>query len=87
MDNNQKFKSSDFYISAFLIAKGVELVGVEKVEGTSRSAFVFKESPDREQLMRAYNFAKENSEEVMIDFRKVVRVVKDLKTKLYQDRL
>lgn len=85
--DDRYFKLSNFYAACFLFSKGLELVNIEKdPENPKRSQFVFKDTPEREALIQNYNFAKEDSQEVLIDPRKFVMAIKMLKDKLYQER-
>jgi hypothetical protein len=82
------FRLTSFYTVCFLFAKGLELVNIEKdPDDPKRCQFVFKNAPEKETLIQSYNFAKEDSPEVMVDFRKAVLAIKTLKDKLYQERL
>jgi hypothetical protein len=80
------FRISSFYVAAFLFAKGLEMVDVDRIADPKRAQFVFRDSADRELWLASFNFSKENSPEVMIDARKFVTAVKMLKDKLYQDK-
>lgn len=85
MDKNQRyFRISNFYTAAFLFSKGLELVNIDRTE-PKRSQFVFIDTPDREDLLQAFNFAKEDSPEALVDARKFVMAIKMLKDKLYQN--
>lgn len=81
--NKNLFKTNSFYPSAFLIAKGLSLVGIERAD-PKRANFVFQDRSDRQQLIQAFNFAEEDSPEVMVDVRKFVVAVRVLKDRLYQ---
>ena len=84
--DDRYFRISSFYVASFLFAKGLELVNVDKITNPKRAQFVFRDSPERETLVKSYNFAKEDSPEAMIDARKFVMAIKMLKDKLYQDK-
>ncbi|MGB9726692.1 MAG: DUF5659 domain-containing protein [Minisyncoccia bacterium] len=84
--DDRYFRISSFYVAAFLFAKGLELVNVDKITNPKRAQFVFRDSPEREILVNGYNFAKEDSPEAIIDVRKFVMAIKMLKDKLYQDQ-
>ncbi len=85
--DDRYFRLTSFYTACFLFSKGLELVNIEPDPSSSkRSQFVFRDTPERELLIQTYNFAKEDSPEVLIDFRKTVLAIKTLKDKLYQDR-
>ncbi len=77
------FRLANFYTAAFLFAKGLELVNIDRTD-PKHSQFVFKDCPERELLVRRFNFAPEDSPEVLIDVRKFVMAIKMLKDKLYQ---
>lgn len=83
--DSRYFRTSSFYISAFLFSKELELVNIEEdPSNPKRSQFVFKDTPEREILIHNFNFAKEDSPEIMIDPRKFVIAIKTLKNGLYQ---
>jgi len=80
---NKYFRTNNFYLAAFLFAKGLELVNIDRTD-TKKCAFVFVETPERDFLLGAFNFGKENQSDVMVDARKLIFAVKTLKDKLYQ---
>lgn len=87
MENTDKYLTTSFYTAVFLILKGYELLGIEKIDKFSRqSTFVFKDTPERASLIGAFYYAPKNSKKVMVDFREVVTAIKSLKDKLYQER-
>ena len=47
--NNMPYSSNDFYLSAWLKAKGLRLLGTEK-DGR-RATFLFEDSTDRRRLV------------------------------------
>ncbi len=87
--NNRKderyFRISSFYAAAFLFAKGLELVNIDNFQ-KGRSVFVFRDTPEREAYLQAFNFASEDAPDSLIDARKFVMSIKMLKDKLYQQR-
>lgn len=86
--DDRYFRLASFYAAAFLFAKGMELVNIEKdPTNPKRSQFVFRDTPERELLIQRLSFAPEDSPEVMLDFRKFVTAIKMLKDKLYQERV
>jgi len=85
-NDDRYFRLSNFYASVFLLAKDQTLVNIERLAtDPKRSQFVFLDSPERELLLQNFNFAKENSPEVMVDARKFVTVIKQLKNSLYSE--
>lgn len=85
MRNDNYFRITNFYQAAFLFAKGMELVNVDRISNQKRATFVFLDSPDREDLMESFNFGKEDSPVVLVDARKLIVAIRALKEKLYQD--
>jgi len=84
---NHEYLSVNFYASVFLILKGAQIVGIKRSKNNSRqSIFVFREFPQREKILQQFNFAGENSPEVLVDFRKAVTAIRSLKNMLYQER-
>lgn len=84
--DDRYYRISSFYVAAFLFAKGMELVNVDKITDPKRAQFVFRDTPERELFLDIYNFSKEDNPEAMVDARKFVTAIKMLKDKLYQDR-
>lgn len=77
------FKTNNFYLASFIFAKDFELVNIDRTD-PQKCVFVFADAPERELLLRAFNFGKENEPQMMIDARKMVLAIKTLKDKLYQ---
>lgn len=90
MNNNNSdkyFRTSSFYTACFLFSKDQVLVNIDKVTDPRRAQFVFLDSPERESLLQGFNYAKEDAPGVLIDARKFVTAIKQLKDKLYQEGL
>lgn len=83
MNSDKYFRTSNFYLAAFLFGKDVELVNIDRISNSSRSQFVFVDTPQREELVEVFNFAKEDDPKVLIDARKFIMSIKMLKDKLY----
>jgi hypothetical protein len=77
------FRTKNFYLASFLYAKGAVLVSIDRTE-PKKVLFVFIESPDILAWLEAFNFGKENNPEVLVDGRKLIQAIKELKDKLYQ---
>lgn len=78
------FRTNNFYLAVFLFAKGLELANIDRTD-TKRCNFIFIDTAERETLLGAFNFGKENCHEALIDARKMIFAVKTLKDKLYQE--
>jgi alpha-D-ribose 1-methylphosphonate 5-triphosphate synthase subunit PhnH len=85
MYQDKYFKTTNFYLASFLFAKGLELVNIDKITDSKRAFFVFIDSPEREIYLEAFNFGKENHPETIVDSRKLIVAIKNMKEKLYQD--
>ena len=83
--DSRYFSLSNFYATAFLVAKDQTLVNIDKLADPKRAQFILLNTPELEPLLHNYNFAQEDSPEVLVDARKFVTAIKTLKDKLYQD--
>ena len=84
MKNNPRYyRTQHFNLACFLLAKGLELVNIDRLEDSRRATFVFVNQPDIEELVHEFNFAKEDEEAVLVDARKIFYAMKTLKEKLY----
>jgi len=52
MKENKTYASTDFYLSAYLKAKGLKLLNVER-DGR-RAIFIFEDRRDRKELIRSF---------------------------------
>jgi hypothetical protein len=83
--NDRYYRTSSFYTACFLYAKKQILVNVDKLTDPRRAQFVLLDSPELEILLHQYNYAKENTADVLVDARMFVTAIKQLKDKLYQE--
>ncbi len=83
-NKNIYFRTANFNLASFLFAKGIELANIDRLDNQKRQTFVFVENPQIEELIHEFSFAQENGEEVMVDARKLIYAIKQLKEKLYQ---
>jgi len=81
------YYTSSFYTAVFLILNGLDLQGIKPSSNPSRSVFVLRDSPNRQEILRAFNFAEKNSPSVMVDFREAVSAIKNLKQTLYAEKI
>jgi len=85
MNKENYYSTRDFNLSQFLFAKGFELVNLDWTD-SRRCKFVFVNSPEIEDSVELFNYAKESDPRVMVDARKLLLSSKFLKDKLYQGR-
>lgn len=76
---NKQFILSDFYISAFCLAKGFELINIDKTN-PHRALFIFKDKKDRQSLVEDFLFGR-----AQIEPKGFVSAIKQLKELLYSD--
>lgn len=53
MKTNQEYTSSDFYLTAYLLASGMELLGTKKIT-PYKTLFLLKDIPKREILIQDF---------------------------------
>lgn len=78
-DKTKYFKTSNFYLSAFLQAKGINLVDIDK-SNPRQSLFVFNETEDRQSLAEDFLFGRGS-----VEPRKFAQSIKSLKQLLYSN--
>ncbi|MCX6734507.1 MAG: DUF5659 domain-containing protein [Candidatus Peregrinibacteria bacterium] len=83
--NDRYFRTSSFYPAAFLLAKGAELVNIDKITDSRRASFVFCDPAQCEDWLHVFNFGKDDEGDAVVDARKMVVAIKTLKEKLYQN--
>ena len=79
------YSTSSFYPACFLLCNGLQLININR-GNPRRCEFVFQDSPEREKWLKDFNFAEEDTQEVLVDARKLINAIKTLKERLYQDR-
>lgn len=78
----QTYNTTSFYLGAFLIAKGVRLVGLSQTGDFARRDFVFEDSPEREKLISEYNF----NHQAEVNVRDFVSAIRQLKSLLHEPK-
>ena len=81
MDQNKYYKTNSFYLAAFISAKGVALIDVEK--NFNRVNFIFPGSEEVNNLVRVFNFGNEDDRKLLVNFKKVQTAIKQLKSLIY----
>jgi len=77
----KQFINSDFYTTAFLIAKGYKLIRMDK-SNPHRFRFILEDEKDRAKLLEDFFNSK-----TKIEPRKFVSAVKELKSLMYSDAI
>lgn len=77
MNQNDVFSTTDLYLAAFLESKGLELLDVQRQPGTRRCLFLFRDRPDRTEVVASY-WADEP-----VGARSFVAACKELKQRVY----
>jgi hypothetical protein len=86
LNTERQYKTTSFYVAAFLCTNDFILVDIEKTND-KRSTFVLHDEPRRVALLESFNFARPDAPEVMVDARKFITAIRQLKEKLYQEKL
>jgi hypothetical protein len=86
MKDDKYFRTSSFYTAAFLFARHMELVNVDRVTDPKRALFVFVDTPEREGFLQSFNFGREEDEGILVDARKLISAIRCLKEKLYEEK-
>jgi hypothetical protein len=81
MNKNKHFKTTSFYLAVFLASKGIQLRNIEKTSPT-RSSFMFDDSEEVKNTVRAFNFNEEKY--LMVNFKQVESAIKNLKRLIYE---
>jgi len=81
-NEDKYYRTTHFDLAIFLFTKGMELAGIVPIDDR-RCEFAFIDTPEREKLVGAFQFGKENDLSVMVDARKIIFASKNLKNKLY----
>lgn len=76
------YSTTSFYLSCFLLAKGIQLIGLNQDDDSDRRTFVFVDSPMRPVLMDEYNF--EGHCEVNV--RDFIGAIRQLKALLHEPK-
>jgi len=73
------FKSSDFYLCCFLVAKGAVVIDIDKTN-PRRSVFMFEDSPELQQDVEDFF-----NQRASINPRTFASAIKDVKQQLYAE--
>ena len=74
------YSTTNFYLSCFLLARGIHLVGLNQTEEPGRRSFVFVDSDMRSVLADEYNFDPESE----VNVRDFVGAIRKLKALLHE---
>jgi hypothetical protein len=75
--NIRQFKTTDFYLSAFLLAKGLKLIKVDK-SAPQRALFIFEDKEERQKLVEEFLYSRAN-----VNPKEFVVAIKELKQLLH----
>lgn len=81
MVKNEIFKTSSLNLATFLSAKSFKLLKI--LNGSKRKTFVFEDSSELRELVRLFSFGEENDPGLMVDGRKLLQTLREMKSKLY----
>lgn len=76
-DKEQNYITTSFYLTCFLICRGLKLTGIHRLDQYGRAGFIFVDSPLREKAIEEFSF-DEQAEVNVRDFIAALRQVKSL---------
>lgn len=82
--NKEYFKTNSYHLAIFLLSKGTELSSIDWKSSSERAYFCFVDSNELSKLVKAFDFAPDNSAEVMVDCRKMLSATQNLKRILHE---
>lgn len=77
--NDSQFKSPNFYLSAFLLSKGFELLDIDKLD-PRKYLFVFQDKKDRQSIVEDFLFGR-----TTVEPKAFIAAIKELKQLLYSN--
>lgn len=83
--DDRYYVTANFYLAAFLFAKGTELVSINR-DNPKRSEFVFVQNFKVVEWIDSFDFDPKDSPDVLIDPRTFITAIKSLKDILYRER-
>jgi len=83
MNTNEFFKTTSLNLTTFLVVKDYNLIKI--LNDSKRKTFVFKNSPELRKLVQLFHFGDDNDSDLMVDGRKILQALRDIKTKLYSN--
>ena len=78
-NENQKFINSDFYLSAFCLAKGIRLIDIDRAN-PRRLLFIFDDKKNRQNLIEDFLYGR-----TKIEPKSFVSAIKELKALIYSN--
>jgi predicted RNA-binding protein YlxR (DUF448 family) len=75
--NVRQYITSDFYLSAFLLSKGLKLIKVDK-SNPQRALFIFEDREDRQKLVEEFLYSRAS-----VNPKEFVIAIKELKQLLH----
>jgi hypothetical protein len=77
MQDNRYFRTNHFYLAAYLLAKGLELVNIDTTD-PNRRTFVFRNPPECLRLASEFRYTNQ----AVVNVHKFIAAIKMLKAKL-----
>ena len=78
-NENKQFINSDFYLSAFCLAKGLRLIDINRAN-PRRLLFIFDDKKNRQNLIEDFLFGR-----AKIEPKSFVSAIKELKSLIYSN--
>lgn len=83
MNTSEFFKTTSLNLTTFLVVKDYNLIKI--LNGSKRKTFVFKDSSELRELVRIFHFGGDNDPGLMVNSRKILQTLRDIKSKLYSN--
>ena len=81
MNKNKYYNTTSLNLATFLCVKGINIIDIK--DGSKRKTFIFDNSDQLDKLVRIFYFGKDNSPELIVNAREILKTLKDIKAKLY----
>ena len=78
--NTLKFETPDFYLSAFLLSQGFNLLDIDKKSDPHRALFIFKDRENRQSLVEDFLFGR-----TVVEPKNLITAIKELKQLLHSN--
>ncbi len=76
---NDVYSTNSLYLAAFLKCRGVVLISIERARGNSKALFVFRDSPERQELCDSFLFGRSDE----VHAKEYMQTLRNLKSVLY----
>jgi len=83
MNKDKNYKTNNLNLATFLCVKDFKLLDIEN--GSKRKTFIFEHSDQLSEMVRIFHFGEPDDPRLLVDVRKILQILRELKTKLYSN--